>query len=147
MTNQCKNNARKSCAKNMRKHHKWSQTVSRNPRQFKKKRRPKIDAKKEAHARIRPEGRRLVRAPLLRLNHLFSTRFRLRLVISSRLVFVFVSSSSSRRLLSSFDIPYRLLFVPSLSYQTSKTSLCQIANRSVAKANDATHIVRRVLRM
>ena len=94
-----------------------------------------------------PEGRRLVRAPLLRLNHLFSTRFRLRLVISSRLVFVFVSSSSSRRLLSSFDIPYRLLFVPSLSSQRSKTSLCQIADRSVAKANDATHIVRRVLRM
>ena len=64
MTNQCKFHARKRDAKNMTNAPKWSQKGGRNPAKVDKKRGPKIDAKTGTHGQIRPEGRRLGRAPL-----------------------------------------------------------------------------------
>ena len=45
---------------------KWSPNGSQNQEKIDEKRGPKIDAKKGSHARTRPEGRQVGRAPLIK---------------------------------------------------------------------------------
>ena len=54
---------------------KWSPNGSQNQEKVDKKRGPKIDAKKGSHARTRPEGRQVGRAPLIKTKSPFLVSF------------------------------------------------------------------------
>ena len=54
---------------------KWSPNGNQNREQVDQKRGPKIDAKKGPHARTRPEGRQVGRAPLIKTKSPFLVSF------------------------------------------------------------------------
>ena len=137
---------------------KWSPNGSQNRERIHKKRGPKIDAKKGSHARTYLVGRRSVAGTLLRL--IISSRLVFRLVfrlvlgsfralgrhVTSRGVvflvmhsfsFHFASSDASCRLA---DVLHQGIYPVKVSSEMSNVAL-PAAERSIAKATDASHIV------
>ena len=139
---------------------KWKQNRSHNREKVDRKRGPKIDAKKGSHARTYLVGRRSVAGTLVRL--IISSRLAFRLVLASfrvlgRLVtsrgvvflvmhsfsFYFASSDASCRLA---DVLRQGIYPVRVSSEMSNVAL-PAAERSIAKATDASHIVSASRRM
>ena len=142
---------------------KWRQNGSQNREKVNQKRGPKIDAKKGSHARTYLVGRRSVAGTLLRLiissRLVFRLVFRLvlasfrvlgRLVTSRGVVFLvmqsfsfhFASSDASRLA----DVLHQGIYPVKVSSEMSNVAL-PAAERSIAKATDASHMFRSGLRM
>ena len=136
----------------------WRQNGSQNPEKINRKRGPKIDAKKGSHARTYLVGQRSVAGTILRL--IISSRLVFRLVfrlvlasfrvlgrhVTSRGVvflvmhsfsFHFASSDASCRLA---DVLHQGIYPVKVSSEMSNVAL-PAAERSIAKATDASHIV------
>ena len=145
----CKIDARRSDAEMLKNDAKLSETgiqnqakIRKNTRKVNQNRRPKIDAKNDCPAPSWPKGRQVGRAPLLKTNHLVSSRLRL----------VFVSSSSSKDFRRLSIVHFRLVFVSSLVSAVSyrllcvlfSSHLCLLASFDVVLTSSVRHVFRPV---